>query len=590
MFQEKLKCPKYLKVLCYMCGKFTPKNKQRTITSVVEEHYFECYGIKIMLNEFTPHFICLACQTKLFKKNEMQSQKNWFKTPFIWKKPRDDHKDCYVCLMPNLQGKSWSMRHKIEYPTNSCCILPILNGSSSLYHVNSTVGANFALDIIRNGSFGDWTPSKSINLTTSFLEIDSFTSQDNNVSEYFQYGHRRELNPRPLHQASFNDLVRDLLLDKNRAELLGSRLAQFDLIQPSTKITASRSRSDELKKFFSQEEDITYVNNISNLFNFLDFPHNAKEWRLFMDSNKKSFKVILLHIGNLYPSIPVAYTENTKETRILIEKILNLINYYENEWLIVADLKVVAILIGLKGGYPSYPCIFCTYHSRSKVDHYNTKWPLRTKFVIGELSVQSPPLINVKNVILPPLHIKLGVATQFLKKVFGENTNAKDAVRKIFPGKSEAKIVAGIVDGPQLKKLLQNSEFLHSLSKNEKDAWLGFNQLCSNVFGNFKSPKFLTLVKDMVLKFKKCDVKVSPKLHLLINHIDRFPANLGDFSDEQGERAHQDFKNVEMRFTKKGKTSNISAMADFLWLRMREKKTQYKKSKGGKTIFFQKNK
>jgi len=35
---------------------------------------------------------------------------------------------------------------------------------------------------------------------------------------------------------------------------------------------------------------------------------------------------------------------------------------------------------------------------------------------------------------------------------------------------------------------------------------------------------------------------MSIKVHFLFSHIENFPENLGDVSDEQGERFHQDIK------------------------------------------------
>lgn len=276
----------------------------------------------------------------------------------------------------------------------------------------------------------------------------------------------------------------------------------------------------------------------------------------------------MLHIGNVYPSIPIAYTNKTKETRELIEEVLQLISYFEHEWIIVADLKIVAILIGIKGGYPSYPCIFCLYNSRSKVDHYVVKWQLRKNFKIGMYSVIHTPLVNFKKIIMPPLHIKLGVATQYLKTVLKENDNALKAVKQIFPGKTNEKIMAGIFDGPALRKLLKNDEFFESLTPQEATAWLSFKILCEQFFGNHKSPHFRKLVKKMLVDFKKIGVKVSPKLHILAAHLDKFPKNLGDVSDEHGERAHQSMKNMEKRFVKK---SNVNALADYFWTLVREK-------------------
>ena len=41
---------------------------------------------------------------------------------------------------------------------------------------------------------------------------------------------------------------------------------------------------------------------------------------------------------------------------------------------------------------------------------------------------------------------------------------------------------------------------------------------------------------------------MSVKVHFLHNHLDRFPVNCGDVSDEQRERFHQDIKEMETRY------------------------------------------
>jgi len=52
----------------------------------------------------------------------------------------------------------------------------------------------------------------------------------------------------------------------------------------------------------------------------------------------------------------------------------------------------------------------------------------------------------------------------------------------------------------------------------------------------------------MVKNFKNMGCLINLKIHFLHSHIDYFPANLGDFSEEQGERFHQDLKDVERRY------------------------------------------
>ena len=60
---------------------------------------------------------------------------------------------------------------------------------------------------------------------------------------------------------------------------------------------------------------------------------------------------------------------------------------------------------------------------------------------------------------------------------------------------------------------------------------------------------------------------MSVKVHFLKNHLDYFPANLGELSEEQGERFHQEIKYFEQRYM--GKHSK-SVLADYCWSLVRE--------------------
>jgi hypothetical protein len=44
----------------------------------------------------------------------------------------------------------------------------------------------------------------------------------------------------------------------------------------------------------------------------LEVEHISEQWRLFTDSSKVSWKVVLLHNGNKYPAIPLAHTVHMK--------------------------------------------------------------------------------------------------------------------------------------------------------------------------------------------------------------------------------------------------------------------------------------
>lgn len=55
---------------------------------------------------------------------------------------------------------------------------------------------------------------------------------------------------------------------------------------------------------------------------------------------------------------------------------------------------------------------------------------------------------------------------------------------------------------------------------------------------------------------------MSVKIPYLRSHLDQFPGNLGHFSDEQGERFHQEIRTMEERY--KGRWA-VHFMADYCW-------------------------
>ena len=72
----------------------------------------------------------------------------------------------------------------------------------------------------------------------------------------------------------------------------------------------------------------------------------------------------------------------------------------------------------------------------------------------------------------------------------------------------------------------------------------------------------------MLSKFQSLVAKMSIKIHYLFSHLDRFPENLGELSEEQGERFHQDIKVMEERYQGRWDTH---MMADYCWNLQRHK-------------------
>ena len=67
--------------------------------------------------------------------------------------------------------------------------------------------------------------------------------------------------------------------------------------------------------------------DVDVLFRALNMGHCSYEWRLFTDSSKVSLKAVLLHNGNVLPSIPVAHAFGIKESNESMKQLLQYIKY-----------------------------------------------------------------------------------------------------------------------------------------------------------------------------------------------------------------------------------------------------------------------
>lgn len=85
---------------------------------------------------------------------------------------------------------------------------------------------------------------------------------------------------------------------------------------------------------------------------------------------------------------------------------------------------------------------------------------MRENFTPGRDNVTYPPLVEQKKIIVPPLHIKLGLMKSFVKSMDPEGEGFR-YLREKFPRISESKIKEGIFVGPQIRQLLEDNAFTH---------------------------------------------------------------------------------------------------------------------------------
>ena len=139
----------------------------------------------------------------------------------------------------------------------------------------------------------------------------------------------------------------------------------------------------------------------------------------------------------------------------------------------------------------------------------------------GEKNVVNPPLVLPENILLPPLHIKLGLMKNFVKGM-DKTGRGFQYVRNKFPNVSDAKIKEGIFIGPQIRELVQDKQFDKDLNETERNAWLSFKRICKDFLGNHKAANYQDVVQDLLTSYKAMGCNMSLKIHFLESHLDFF--------------------------------------------------------------------
>ncbi|GFU51057.1 uncharacterized protein TNCV_2414851 [Trichonephila clavipes] len=288
---------------------------------------------------------------------------------------------------------------------------------------------------------------------------------------------QEQIDPELFSQSDLNDLARDLGLPKDTAEVLGYRLKERHLLNSDVSFSWYRFRAKEFVPFFTQEGDLGFCNNVPAILEMFKIMYEPEEWRLLIDSSKRSLKAVLLHNGNRYASVPVGHSVHLKECYENLEFILNKLSYSDHKWTICGDLKVIYTLLGQQSGYTKFPCFLCEWDSCDRKQHYvKQTWPIRKALIPGVKNVERQSLVDPKKILFPPLHIKLGLMKQFVKALDKEGECFKYLCEQ-FLGLSDAKLKEDIFVGPDIRKLLKDETFVTKMEMKEKMPGIHLNLL-----------------------------------------------------------------------------------------------------------------
>lgn len=251
-----------------------------------------------------------------------------FAIPRIWRQPTDHSSNCYFCMVDPTKRRSGKNAPQLVYPDIPSSFAPVPHCPE----LPVTTPPNRD-----QPSSGDSSKSDS---EADIGDPDyGFTDAVEERRPYFP------------NQKDVNDLIRDLFLTKSNAELLTSRLKQWNLLDESVQVKDQRKRHQTFCNFFSRQDVLCFCNNVAGLFEAIGITCNPSEWRLFIDSSSQSLKAVLLHNGNNYPSLPMAHSVHLKESYTSVKTLLNALKYDDYGWEVIGDFKMVSFLMGLQGGF-----------------------------------------------------------------------------------------------------------------------------------------------------------------------------------------------------------------------------------------------
>lgn len=139
-------------------------------------------------------------------------------------------------------------------------------------------------------------------------------------------------------------LVCKLELSQRKSETLASELKEMNLLAADANVRMYRNRQRNFVQYFTVNAENTFVfcHDCKLLMGEMGIQYNPGDWRIFIDSSKTSMKAVLLHVTNTEPSVPLAYSNEMRETYETMKLILESVKYNEHKWRFCAGLKVVS--------------------------------------------------------------------------------------------------------------------------------------------------------------------------------------------------------------------------------------------------------
>ena len=115
--------------------------------------------------------------------------------------------------------------------------------------------------------------------------------------------------------------------------------------------------------------------------------------------------------------------------------------------------------------------------------------------------------------------------------------------------------------------MLKSAQLENAMTDTEREAWCAFQDIVNGFLGNNKDPNYKQPTGKLLESYKNLGCRMSLKVHFLHSHSDFFRDNLGEVSEEHGERFHKDIAIMEKRYQGRW---GIAMMGDYIWSLVRK--------------------
>lgn len=146
-----------------------------------------------------------------------------------------------------------------------------------------------------------------------------------------------------------------------------------------------------------------------------------------------------------------------------------------------------------------FPCYNCLWDSRDTTMNDIGVNVLSSLQGRRKKDIKWEPLVDNRNVLMSPLHIKLGLMKQFLVALEKEYAAFKrlHSIQHLFPKLSEAKFKTDVFFEYEIKICIKCKEFPKLLTAKENEVWINLVKVVKGYLGNHKAENYVEQFKTV---------------------------------------------------------------------------------------------